>query len=83
VADSRRLLTAKSGHTFQRSGSGARGFIRLQPAMTGQSGFFSIAAIHFYARLEAVIAPGVLRFLAWEARVQRKQTDIRPRSKRS
>lgn len=40
--------------------------------MTRRSGFFSIAAIHFHARSEAVIDPRVLRFSAWPAGFQRE-----------
>jgi len=32
------------------------------PAMTRRSDFFSIAALHFHAHPEAVVAPKVLRF---------------------
>ncbi len=42
------------------------------PAMTCRSGFFSIAAIHFHARSEAVIDPRVLRFSAWPAGLRTK-----------
>ena|SRR3990167_6149678 len=44
------------------------------PAMTRRSGFFSIAAIHFHDRSEAVIDPRVLRFSAWPAGMQRLES---------
>jgi hypothetical protein len=40
-------------------------------AMTRHSGFFSIAAIHFSARLIAVIELKALKFSAWPAGMQR------------
>jgi len=42
--------------------------------MTRHSGFFSIAAIHFFVRSEAVIDPRVLRFSVCQAGVQRERT---------